>query len=322
MSTTHGHEGADGGEPGRDDLADLLVAGLERDIDRPVDTARLLEGARSGASRIRRRRAVTSAAVTIVAVVALPLAALQLRGLERGGFARTSSASLGAQGSASLATSPHPSGTVSASPTLGHVTVPASALVTGADLGVAGLVAVGEALQKDHTPTTGRVVCSGQPGGLQYTLGGAFAEYDQGNLTRDGWMLTAAARALTPDGARAEMRYLVDHLDTCDSKVGAHWSRQPAPTFGGDSSAVLAYAPDDITTGSYAVVGVVRLGGATSGFWLHVPASAGPNPSARLTTALRSGRILLEAADRRLRAPGPSVQRAGVDLPWWQTLRR
>jgi len=322
MSPTHGHETGTGGDSCRDDLADLLVAGLERDVDRPVDTARLLEGARSGAFRIRRLRSVAGAAVTIVAVVALPFAALQLRGLERGRFAGPSSASMEAQGSANLATSPHSTASAPPVPVTQHVIVPAAALVTGADLGVAGLAAVGAVMQKDHTPTTGRVVCTGQPGGLQYTLGGAVAEYDQGNLTRDGWTLTASARALTLDGARAEMRYLVDHLDTCASKVGAHWNREIAPAFGTDSSSVLACAPDGgTTTGSYAIVGVVRIGAATSGFWLHVPASAGPNPSARLTTALRSGRILLAAAAGRLRDSGLSQQLSGADLEWWQTLR-
>ena len=321
MSPKPAHEAGPGGES-RDELADLLIAGLERDLDGPVDTTRLLEGARSGAGRIRRRRTVTGAAVAVLAVAGLPLAALQLRGLDQGpGVRPAPTASFGEQ---PVPATPAYAAASTAAPLRlpVHVSVPAGALVSGADLGMKGLVAVGDPMQKDHIPTTGQVVCTGQPGGLQYTLGGAIAEFDQGDLTRDGWALTASARALTVDGARAEMRYLVDHLDTCDSKVRAHWSREIAPVFPGDSSAVLACAPDDgTTTGSFAVVGVVRIGAATSGFWLHVPASAGPNPSARLTTALRSGRVLLDAAARRLLDSGLPKRLAGADLEWWQTLR-
>lgn len=55
-----------------DDLGGLLTRALAEDVDRPVDVARLLDGARAGARRIVRRRRAGAALLTVLALVAAP----------------------------------------------------------------------------------------------------------------------------------------------------------------------------------------------------------------------------------------------------------
>lgn len=55
-----------------DELGALLTRGLAEDVDRPVDVARLLDGARAGARRIVRRRRAGAALLTVLALVAAP----------------------------------------------------------------------------------------------------------------------------------------------------------------------------------------------------------------------------------------------------------
>lgn len=55
-----------------DQLGTLLTRALAEDVDRPVDVARLLDGARAGARRIRRRRRTGAALLVVLALVAAP----------------------------------------------------------------------------------------------------------------------------------------------------------------------------------------------------------------------------------------------------------
>jgi len=77
------------GSPGSDspgpagpdrDVERLLSAALARDLGRPVDTQLLLDGARSRAHRIRRRRTVVASALGVVLVAGVPLGLLRVGG--------------------------------------------------------------------------------------------------------------------------------------------------------------------------------------------------------------------------------------------------
>jgi hypothetical protein len=304
-----------------DELGDLLSAGLERDLATPVDTVRLLDGARVGAVRLRRRRRAYGAATAVLLVVAVPFGMTRLTGL------------LGTSGvtppAAHDTLTPEPT----ASPSTAAVDVPPDQYqgdlpqLVGAGQPVQAPVGIpfgaillpkdaGKDLDRllttrgQPTKRTSAVydtvvqVCEGQPGGGQWNLESVVRNYEEPLPgTTPGWELHAVVRALTVTGAKNQVRWLQRNLETCTTKLGdGHWTLQ-SPVQAGDTQ-VLATIEEG---NAVLAVGAVRVGAATAGFYLRVPASAG-SLSARRQLAVGDGSALLAQAAARLAAYNVSAK--------------
>lgn len=308
-----------------DQLGDLLTRGLERDLATPVDTLRLLDRAQRGATRLRRRRTMIGAAAAVLVVTAAPLGLLRLAGLLDDGRASSPLAELGSTPTAGLALPPAPeaftgelgdltAGDVGSQP---RVDIPPAALVTPDDIGA------GDLLPRAGAPVPGQQgvwdtadqACLEQFGGLQWNLGSVTREYDDPAAgSSPGWDLKVVTRALTVYGASKQLDWLASHLDSCTSTVSDQvgWTLRSGVTVGDGS--VLATTVDG---GSVIAVGAVRVGAATAGFWLRVPAEAGQSLSSRKQVASQYGRSLLQKSVQRLAGAdisGRAIASLGVAL--------
>lgn len=300
-----------------DELGDLLSAGLERDLARPVDTGRLLDGARVGAVRLRRRRRAYGAATAVLLVAAVPFGMARMTGL-LGTAGVTPPA---AHDTLNPEPTPTPTGPASApvdvppedytgdlaqlvgqaNPPGVPVEVPSDAMLVpkdaGADLDRLLTVRGRQTVRSSGVWDTVDKVCEGQPGGLQWNLKSVVRVYDEPPSTTPGWELKTVVRALTVFGARSQLRWLQRNLETCTPTIGSgRWTLQSAVSAGQDR--VLATIDDG---NAVLAIGVVRIGAATSGFCLRVPGSAG-SASAREQLAVRNGQALLEQSAARLTA--------------------
>lgn len=294
-----------------DELGDLLAAGLERDLATPVDTGRLLDGARTGAVRLRRRRRAYGAVTAVLLVAAVPFGMTRMTGLlgTTGGLLPTAHDTLTGDGPAGrpgfadvppeeykgdLRPFAGPGGTLAVT-----VDIPAAALLVpedaNADLGALLTVRGAATPRTTGVYDTVDPVCRKQPGGLGWNLRSVVRTYDEQASTTAGWELKTVVRALTVTGARSQLRSLQRTLESCTPTIGeGRWTLQPAVGAGEDRVLATIQEGDAVLA-----VGVVRVGAATSGFCLRVPGEAG-SPAVRRQLALTNGQALLTAAADRL----------------------
>lgn len=329
------------GDPGDERLHALLSAGLSEQADRPVDVGGLLDGARTGARRIRRRRRAAGVTALAVVVVSLPVALTgtgllgrQASGLAGGFGGPTTSLSATsdvAQPVPSFAASAQPvpsdtvagsvpgqprvgatapegtkvsgtTGAVLAQDAAGQYTIGTQALLNGGDLDP-----IGSPPQTDDdasftgTGPTATQVCRTMPSASSRAVSGRSATYSA--TGDDGWTVRAVVRVLAGPAASEEMDWLKRSLGNCASDLRL---RRAAVTGLPGEGAVLGYqvGADPRHPKSVLVIGVVQDGRTTSAVELVVPVGAGADGTSRIAAGVEQAKRLLIVADRRLRSSG------------------
>ncbi len=307
-------------------LEHAVTAALAQSVDGAVDPSRLLEGAQSGARRLRRRRRAAVRLATGLAVVAMVPAGLSALHRSTGpdvvpegdavitSSLSTERAGAGVGGSSPAPSTPRASSAVGGSeitaPASGRryagrpVEVPAVALLAAQDLRVAQLAPESASITDAAMPATVSTVCAGQPLQLERVAGARMARYVEiAGSGRARWSFGTVVRVYAQGGATREMGYLHRSLGSCVSA----WHLVQAPVSGvpGDDAVVaveIGLGPAEPDT--VHAVGVVSVGDATAGVELFVPGSAAKDPATRRDLAVSLTQSLLGDAQRRLVASG------------------
>jgi hypothetical protein len=300
-------------EDGHDRTARLLAETLAGDLAGPVDSARLLAGARTRAVRLRRRRAVTAvAAFLVVPALAVGLSTQFLPGP-------------GAASPAGPLSSPvAPEAMV---PTLGLLpssAAPRTSLLWSSDGtrvvvpqdAVLGEDSLGEDYQKldesegrEEISTTGENPCASLPDSESLAVGGrsiTIGKPDPDDPMPDEWSLHSATRVFLGHGAEEQILWLNKSLANCERAARMVSTVVEVKRVDDEGTTVLAHGvgidprhPDSVT-----VYAAVRVGRATTGFALFAPARIGGDREERVTKALSTAMGLLSLAGTRLESSG------------------
>ncbi len=308
-----------------DELQRRLADALDHDAGQaPVQAAGLLDGARLGARRIRRRRAAGTAALIALVLVAVPLGSSVLAGgADPGQVAAPAPGDpSGPRPSGQPAPSQTPTLTGTPAPTASFVEpvpgpVPPAESPVNPDVpdGLAGTVLVPPgallgAAELPFTPTETNdygpylknrtlvtSLCGdGAEPGDDLAVGGR-----QIFFVGDGQdSLATVVRVFAGDGARQQMEYLRASLGSCSYVTT--YEPQDAGGLPGDD-AVVGTAPSAFVSGGTAVVGAVREGNTTAGIQIDVDGDA--------AAATAVARVLLTRAHERLVASGLPAEHPG-----------
>ena len=333
------------GSSGDDRLAELIAAGLAQRVEGPVDVDGLLDGARVGARRIRRRRRVASVVAAVAVVVAIPAVAVGTGwpgGKAGSGFAQ------GPPGTAGPAVPGAPSGTANSGPgpevgATPGLSAPAGSQVsdpTGAVLGrdAAGRIVLGDDAVLQESDVTVAVVsrsedvtlpagagptatalCSTLPAASARAAGGRSVGFSSAGSSSAGsssadatsWQVRTVVRVLPGTAAADEMTWLRRSVGDCPGQLRLR--RAAVAGVPGDG-VVLGYQVNAPArpSGDVLVIGVVQQGRATASVELVVPRAAAAALASRVQLGLDQVRHLLALADRRLGSSG-LVRQAGAD---------
>ncbi len=330
--------GADEPGPGLSDerLAALIGSGLAGRAGGPVDLESLLDGARTGARRIRRRRRMGAVALAAVVIAGVPIGLRETGVIHGRGDAMAAdggSAGSSRSGPTSDAGPVDPSVAASASPSGGvaeltpslEMTVPGGQQVSGAapigiedaavlqadDVTAAPVRATADrVVSVDRGPTVQRVCRSTLPA-VDTLAGGRQLDYVEAGHSRDPWTVTTLVRVLAKDASTTEMNGLRRSMGNCTSDLQL---RRAAVSGVPGDAVVLGWQVGAAADRPRAVlvVGVVRQGRATASVELVVPARAAAGEDARVRLGLEQARHLLALADQRLVSSG-LVARAAAD---------
>lgn len=327
-----------GGSPADERLATLIRDGLAVRSDHPVDVESLLDGARTGARRIRRRRrAGARVAVAAVVLGVLPVAVSGLHhvtgnfgppgqtGVAAGGNGSTASAAAGAKSDAGPSVDAHTQGggptpfATSSRGTVPGAQVSGAPPIEIADAAVLPVnvlpdvrlgVSFDQAVVADGGPTVQQVCRVASPAVAQVS-GGRQLDYVESGHAGDPWALTTLVRVLPGQAADTEVDQLRRSMGYCASDLSL--KRAGVSRIPGDGVA-LGYqvGVSEQRPGAVLVIGVVRQGPVTASVELIVPARAAADNATRVRLGLEQARRLLTLADERLLSSG-LVQQAVRD---------
>jgi hypothetical protein len=335
------------GPAGDDRFTALLRSALSAHVDGPVDVGGLLDGARTRARRIRRRRQVARGglvAVVAVAVVAVTVPVLLVgTGWPGGGGdgveAVVAGGPNGPRSASDGGRSPEP--TAGTGPTAPEIEVRGGTAVPAASISLPGGTQVtGSAAAVPPQAATGRYVV-----GDEAVLQVSDITFAQVQRTDDQLVAEGGGPTVTPvcrkrPAARARVaggralgyagsgddawvvRTVVRVLPGAAAADELDWLRQSMGTCVSDlrlrPEAGTGVPGDDVVLGyqvgagqrskAVFVVGVVRQGRVTVAVELVVPADAATGMSARVRLGLDRTRHLLALADRRLESSGLVAQ--------------